>query len=253
MCLLAAEEAEKRKKQNEDQIKGRMRKYNKRKPEYELKTIEDLIEKILKYKEEHDDRKSDYYEALKFHNNQDDFTANVYRIEQAKIWDAITEMVMRKDLPDEFEAWDELVDLATQYRRVFEPLDTANYYRHSKGDSYMGVRLNRYKFTQRWYEHANATAFELVSESNFVAEVEELMIELVSEDNPVSEVKEPAKEVIKPQKKKKTFEEVSNAFESIKNKVKKWQSDEKIEHKVVYCGDSILSKFQEKLAEGKKS
>ncbi|KAJ0920284.1 putative EDS1, EP domain-containing protein [Helianthus annuus] len=43
-------------------------------------------------------------------------------------------MVRRKDLPDDFEVWGELVDLGTRFRRVYEPLDIANYYRHSKGE-----------------------------------------------------------------------------------------------------------------------
>ncbi|KAI3686469.1 hypothetical protein L1987_80147 [Smallanthus sonchifolius] len=159
---------------------------------------------------------------------QNDFGANVNCLEQAKIWDVIVEMVMRKDLPDEFEVWDELVKLGTQFRRLYEPLNIANYYRHLKGDGYLGVRSKRDKFTQRWYEHANVTEFELVSESNFAAEVEELM-----------------KEVIKP--KYKTIEQVKD-FERIKDNVEKWKSDENITHDDVFWGDSILSKLKEKLA-----
>ncbi|XP_076896986.1 protein EDS1L-like [Bidens hawaiensis] len=234
-CLLAAEEAEKRKKENEDQIKQNMRLYKSNQPNKRPKIIEDLISEILEYKKKHDVGQIDYYEAFKLHNEDDDFRANVNRLEQAMIWDVVVAMVMRKDLPDEFEVWDELVDLATRLRRLYEPLDIANYYRHFKGDdislAYFSVRPQRNKFIQRWYEHANATGFEEVSESNFVAKVEELI-----------------QKIIKPNK--KTFEEVNKGFESIKNKVEKWQSDEKIAYGDVYWGDSILSKLREKLALG---
>ncbi|GJY33680.1 EDS1-like protein [Tanacetum coccineum] len=123
----------------------------------------------------------DYYDAFFGQDVQDDFLANVNRLEQAKIWDVIVEMVIRKDLPDEFEGRDEWVILGTEFRRLVEVLDIANYYRHSKGEGskpYMSVRPKRYKFTQRWHEHANVMAFESVSESNFVAEIEELIIEV---------------------------------------------------------------------------
>ncbi|XP_076903414.1 protein EDS1-like [Bidens hawaiensis] len=227
-CLLAAEEAEKRKKENEDQIKESMRKYKSDNSKTKLKIIEDLIDEILAYKRKHDDGEIDYYEAFKLQNEHDDFKANVNRLEQAKIWDVVMEMVVRKDLPDEFETWDELVELATQFRRLYEPLDIANYYRHFKGDDnqgtpYIQVRPKRYKFTQRWFEHANVTGFEKGCESTFVADVEELTNEVI--------------------KKKKTIDEVKKGLESIHDKIKKWQSDEKIANADVLWGKSALSKL----------
>ncbi|KAI3820792.1 hypothetical protein L1987_08340 [Smallanthus sonchifolius] len=152
------------KKVNEDEIKESMRKYKSNKPKNNIKPkiIEDLTDEILKYKQKHGDGPIDYYEAFKLQDDlQNDFVANVNRLEQAKIWDVIVEMVMRKDLPDEFEVWDELVKLGTQFRRLYEPLDIANYYRHLKGDGYLGVRPKRY----------------------FVAEVEELMKEVIKPTN----------------------------------------------------------------------
>nr|GEW61604.1 hypothetical protein [Tanacetum cinerariifolium]GEX56962.1 hypothetical protein [Tanacetum cinerariifolium] len=150
------------------------------------------------------------------------------RLELAKVYDVIIEMVMRHDLPDEFEACNELIVLRTKFRRLVEPLDIANYYRHLKGDGYMDVRPKRYKFTQRWYEHARAMGFESISESNFVAEVEELKKEVETPKN-------------------KTREQVKKGVEDIKNLVEKWKSDDKIENDV-FWGYSILSKLQEKLA-----
>lgn len=228
-CLLAVEESEKRKKENENQIKKSMKKYKSNKPEQKI--IEDILEEIRKYKIKCDDGKTDYYEAFKRQEKEDDFVANVNRLEQAKIWDVVVEMVMRKDLPDEFEVWDDLVDLATEFRYLVEPLDIANYYRHLKGDGYMAVRPKRYKFSQRWYEHANVMKFEPVSESNFVAEVEELM----------KEVEEP---------KNKTLEKIKEELEILKKKVQNWSpiaSDKKTPKDDVFWGESILSMLQEKL------
>ncbi|KAD4385641.1 hypothetical protein R6Q59_019864 [Mikania micrantha] len=228
-CLLAVEEAEKRKEKNMDQLKKYMRYYKSSKINDMTKIIEDLCDKIPKYKEKCGDRELDYYEAFKLNNEQQDFEVNVDRLEQAKIWDVIIEMVRRQELPDEFEVWDELVALGTRFRRLYEPLDIANYYRHSKGDSYMDNRPKRYKFTQRWHEHASVMGFEVVSESNFVAVVEDLM-----------------KEVITPTK--KTFEEVKKDYECIENKVKTWKYDEKITNEDVFWGEFILAKLKEKLA-----
>ncbi|KAI7729570.1 hypothetical protein M8C21_031635 [Ambrosia artemisiifolia] len=230
-CLLAVEEAEKRKEKNMDQIKKFMKKHSSNEKE-STKIIEDLLGEVMEYKIKHSDGSIDYYEAFKLQKDHEDFKANVNRLEQAKIWDVIVEMVRRKDLPDEFEVWGELVELGTRFRRVYEPLDIANYFRHSKGDDtgakYMTVRPKRYKFTQRWHQHANVTGFELVSESNFVAEIEELM-----------------NEVIKP--KNKTIGQVENDLASIKNKVEMWKKDEKIVDGDVFWGKSVLSKLEEKL------
>ncbi|KAK1407266.1 hypothetical protein QVD17_38880 [Tagetes erecta] len=232
-CLLAAEEAEKRKKDNENHIKESMRKYKSNQTKNKAKIIEDLLDEVRNYKQKHGDGENDYYEAFKLQNEYNDFQANVNRLEQAKIWDVIIEMVMRKDLPDEFEVWDELVVLGTCFRRLYEPLDIANYYRHAKGEgylSYLGVRPKRYKFTQRWYEHMNVTGFELVSESNFVAQVEDLITT-----------------VEKPQAEDETIEQVKYDLESIANKVNEWKCDEKIGNEDVFWGDAILSKLKKKL------
>ncbi|MFS7939833.1 putative EDS1, EP domain-containing protein [Helianthus anomalus] len=199
-CLLAVEEAEKRKEKNKNEIKKSMREYISNEREPTTKIIEDMLDEIVVYGKKHSGGNIDHYEAFKLQKDHDDFKANVNRLEQAKIWDVIVEM----------------------------PLDIANYYRHSKGEDtgsrYMEGRPKRYKFTQRWYEHANVTAFELVSESNFVAEVEELM------------------------KPKKKSEEVNEGFKNIITKVEKWKSDEKIAYEDVFWGESVLSKLQEKLA-----
>ena len=142
----------------------------------------------------------------------------------------IVEMVIRKDLPDEFEGRDEWVALGTVFRRLVEVLDIANYYRHSKGEGskpYLSVRPKRYKFTQRWHEHANVMTFESVSESNFVSEIEELIIEVET-------------------RKKKTHAEVIEEMQLINEKVQKWRSE--IQDDDVFWGESVFSKLQVKLA-----
>nr|GEU44689.1 protein EDS1-like [Tanacetum cinerariifolium]GEV77720.1 protein EDS1-like [Tanacetum cinerariifolium] len=228
-CLMAAEESEKGKKENEKLIDTYMKK-NHIKKNKDDKSIEDILEEIRSYKEKPTNGKKDYYDAFFGQDVQDDFLANVNRLEQAKIWDVIVEMVIRKDLPDEFEGRDEWVILGTEFRRLVEVLDIANYYRHSKGQGskpYMSVRPKRYKFTQRWHEHANVMAFESVSESNFVAEIEELIIEVET-------------------RKKKTRAEVKEEMRLINEKVHKWRSE--IKDNNVFWGESVFSKLQEKLA-----
>ncbi|GJT85827.1 EDS1-like protein [Tanacetum coccineum] len=228
MCLMAVEEAEDRKKENEERIKTSMRKYQTQTAKNEQRIIEVILDEIRNYKEKKTNKNMDYYEAFKLQNNEDDFRANVNRLELAKIFDEIIEMVMTKDLPDEFEVKDEWVTLGTSFRRLVEPLDIANYYRHG-GTGYMSARPKRYKFTQRWYEHAHAMGFEMISESNFMEEVEELK----------KDAEEP---------RNKTIEEIKARFESIKIQVPKWKSDDKIPNDDVYWGESALSMLEEKLS-----
>ncbi|KAJ9568142.1 hypothetical protein OSB04_004108 [Centaurea solstitialis] len=232
-CLVAAEEAENRKKENERLIDTSMRRYGSNQTRSEAtrtenKIIEDILDEIREYKEKHANGNTDYYEAFKLQDQHDDFMANVNRLVLAKLLDVIIEMLMREDLPDGFEGRKEWVDLGTEFRRLVEPLDIANYYRHSKGNGYMEVRPKRYKFTQRWYEQANVTGFESISESSFMAEVEELK----------KEVEEPWK---------KTLAEVKAGLESIDKQVQRWISDEKIPEKDVFWGESMISTLWKKL------
>ncbi|KAG7021481.1 Protein EDS1L, partial [Cucurbita argyrosperma subsp. argyrosperma] len=121
-----------------------------------------------------------YYDAFKRQKNDTDFKANIKRLELAGIWDEILGMLKMYELPDEFEGNDEWIQLGTKYRRLVEPLDIANYYRHSKNDDtgpYLKMgRPNRYRFTQRWLEH-NRKMTEYSEESILWAMVEELQIQ----------------------------------------------------------------------------
>ncbi|KAJ9568143.1 LOW QUALITY PROTEIN: hypothetical protein OSB04_004109 [Centaurea solstitialis] len=178
-CLMAAEEADRRKKENEKQIDASRRNNGLGRPRTGGKNIEDMLDGIRGYKERHAEGHTDYYDAFKLQDKRqdddhEDFKANINRLELMKIWDEVIEMLRRNDLPDEFEGREEWVRLGTEFRRLVEPLDIANYYRHSKGSGYMGFRPKRYKFTQRWYEHANVMGFESISGSSFMGVVEEL-------------------------------------------------------------------------------
>ncbi|KAK9278083.1 hypothetical protein L1049_027641 [Liquidambar formosana] len=87
-------------------------------------------------------------------------------------------MLKRYELPDGFEGRERWIDLGTRFRRILEPLDIANFYRHSKNEetgAYLEgrARPKRYRYTQRWLEHAKKKPVGFYSESCFWAEVEE--------------------------------------------------------------------------------
>ncbi|KAK4375634.1 hypothetical protein RND71_006311 [Anisodus tanguticus] len=166
LCLRAAGEWEKKKKKNEEKI------------DLNKTSIVDGLSKIQECQTKCDIHKVGYYDAFKLQEIIDDFNANVKRLELAGIWDKIIEMLKRYELPDSFEGRKDWIQLGTQFRRQVEPLDIANYYRHLKNEDtgpYMiRARPKRYRFTQRWLEHAERVQTGARSESCFWAEVEEL-------------------------------------------------------------------------------
>ncbi|KAJ0965529.1 hypothetical protein J5N97_026667 [Dioscorea zingiberensis] len=134
-----------------------------------------------------------YYDAFKLQRDAEDFNANVKRLELAGLWDEIIEMLVRFELPDRFEGRTEWVKLGTRYCLLVEPLDIANYYRHSKNEDtgpYMVKgRPRRYRFTQRWNEHAQQMPKGSSLESCFWAMVEEISADM-NNKKPFIEVKE---------------------------------------------------------------
>lgn len=174
LCLRAAGEWEKQKKKNEEKI------------EQNKSSIRDALSKIQEYQTKCDIRKVGYYDAFKIQNTEDDFKANVKRLELAGIWDEIIEMLKRYELPDSFEGRRDWIELGTQFRRQVEPLDIANYYRHLKnedtGPYLIRARPKRYRFTQRWLEHFDKVHAGARSESCFWAEVEELRNKLFAQE-----------------------------------------------------------------------
>ncbi|KAF5730494.1 putative Disease resistance protein [Tripterygium wilfordii] len=167
LCLRAAAEYEERRLKNQAKIDDQ-----KADIEKGLSTLQD-------YKTKTEICKLGYYDAFKLSRATEDFEANVKRQELAGIWDEIIEMLKKYELPDGFELRKEWVDLGTRYRRIVEPLDIANYYRHLKNEDtgpYMvRARPRRYRFAQRWFEHASKIPNKPILESCFWAEVEELV------------------------------------------------------------------------------
>lgn len=168
LCLRAAGEFEKQKLENQRRIDS-----NK-------ETIKEAIKQIQEYKTRCEIHKIGYFDAFKLMKTQTDFNANIKRLELAGIWDEIVEMIKRYELPDGFEGRKEWIELGTLFRRLLEPLDIANYYRHLKnedtGPYLVKARPKRYKFTQKWLEHAQRMPVGFSSETTFWAEVEELRL-----------------------------------------------------------------------------
>ncbi|KAL8162207.1 hypothetical protein V2J09_013696 [Rumex salicifolius] len=182
LCLRAAGELENQKMRNQMKIDNNRRK------------IEVGLNALQSYQERCEARKVGYYDAFKIQKDLEDFNSNVKRLELAGMWDEIIEMLKRYELPDEFEGRRDWIELGTKYRRIVEPLDIANYYHHSLNEStgpYMVKgRPNRYKFVQRWREHAMNMETQSIPESCVWAEIEELHIIVGLNKIPFENVKE---------------------------------------------------------------
>ncbi|XP_042511129.1 protein EDS1B-like [Macadamia integrifolia] len=187
LCLTAARESEEQKQRNQKKIDGNRDK------------IEKELEALQNYRIKCEGRRVGYYDAFKLQQAEEDFKANVTRLELAGIWDEIIEMLKRYELPDSFEGRKDWVDLGTKFRRLMEPLDIANYYRHSKDEdtgAYMRPdegrqpRPKRYRFTQKWLEYADCKPAGFYLESCFWAEVEDLRIHTSDQNNRVPRLKE---------------------------------------------------------------
>ncbi|KAI3703370.1 hypothetical protein L1987_73394 [Smallanthus sonchifolius] len=167
LCIGAAQAFEKKKLEYQQMIDSK------------TPSIVKMLELIADYQKACKDRNIGYYDAFKIQKGTEDFNANVKRLELAGIWDEIVEMLKRYELPDGFESRQEWIELGTKFRKLVEPLDIANYYRHSKDEdtgTYLrvGGRPKRYKYTQRWHEHSHRLSEESSSETGFWAKVEEL-------------------------------------------------------------------------------
>ena len=173
---------------------------------------------MRKYKENSEIRRVGYYDSFKLQNEDDDFHANVGRLELAGIWDEIEEMLKEFDVPDDFERKKEFIDIGTEYRRLVEPLDIANFYRHSKDKetgAYMIIseaRPDRYLFIQRWLEHHEKKPFGSRSESLFWADVEQLGIDI---------------------KKKGYFQEIEERIQQVERNLIAWIGDRSLDDDVV--------------------
>ena len=172
LCLQAAKEFENRRSRNLEKIREYMEK------------IKVEVKNMREYKENARIRRLGYYDSFKLQQEEHDFKDNVSRLELAGIWDEINEMLKEFELPDDFEKKQDIIDLGTEYRRLVEPLDIANFYRHSK-DKETGAYVidggpwpKRYRFIQHWLEHHKKKLFGSRSESFFWADVEQLDIDI---------------------------------------------------------------------------
>ncbi|CAJ1975215.1 unnamed protein product [Sphenostylis stenocarpa] len=218
LCLRAAGELEKQKRKNEEKISK----------EIEKKAVASMKE-LENYKTACEVHKGKgYYDAFKVQKEGNDFQANVKRLELAGVWDEVIEMLKRYELPDEFEGKLEWIQRGTIYRRLVEPLDIANYYRHLKNEDtgpYMiRARPKRYRYTQRWLEHAKREPKPVpITESTFWAEVEELHSWISS---------------------KKAFDEVRDRVVQLEHDLKKW-TDERELTKDTFLKDPNFIKWWE--------
>ncbi|KAK1297511.1 hypothetical protein QJS10_CPB15g01716 [Acorus calamus] len=185
--LSAVGEWEKKKQNNQSKIDG------------DYKNIEEMLNYLKKYREACRMHEVGYYDAFKLQKNEVDFKANIKRAELAGHWDEIKEMLRRNELPEDFEARPNWVNLGNTYRCLVEPLDIANYYNRAKNDDsgpYMiKGRPQRYKYMQKWFEHSQRKKQQIQDprrsslQSCFWAFVEELCIK-TSESNHFEEVRE---------------------------------------------------------------
>jgi enhanced disease susceptibility 1 protein len=209
LCLRSAGEAEKQKQWNKKRVDDKKQ---------EIEKLLDVMDGYSVRCEFH----QGYYDAFKLSKDPVDFNANVKRLELAGIWDEIIEMVKRYELPDGFEGHKKWVELGTRYRRLVEPLDIANYYRHKKNEDtgpYMDKgRPKRYRYTQRWHEHANSLSAGSCSESCFWAEVEELCR----------------------RSKLKPYEEMRESILAFERNVDRWVSDKELGKEVFLEGSTFF-------------
>lgn len=191
--------------------------------------VEEKMKEVEKYRETY--QKLGYYDAFKMQEDPDeDFQANVKRLELASVWDEIVEMLRRYDLPDAFEGNPDWVKLGTRFRRLLEPLDIANYYRHLRhieaGPYMVQGRPKRYRYPQKWLDHSLRKPEEAISESCFWAEVEDLwyMTSKTSKNNSSS------------------FEDVKERVVQLERQIKTWVENGELA-KDVFVKSSTLVKW----------
>ncbi|KAJ4972911.1 hypothetical protein NE237_006085 [Protea cynaroides] len=174
LCLSAARESEQKKQRNQERIDKNREK------------IEEDLRELKEYRDKCEMSEIGYYDAFKLQIKQEDYHANVTRLKLAGIWDEIIELLRCHELPDEFECREDWLELGTRFRRLMEPLDIANYYRFSmyldtgpymKPEEGSQPRPERYRYPQRWLEHANRKPAGYL-DSCFWFEVEDLRIRI---------------------------------------------------------------------------
>ncbi|KAK7304563.1 hypothetical protein VNO77_42444 [Canavalia gladiata] len=216
LSLRAAAELEVKKCENEDKIMRQKKDF-----------VEERMQELEKYKSKWEHEKVGYYDGFREHKTKEDFQANVKRLQLAGVLDEVIEKLKSYELADEFEGKEEWIDLGTKFRKLVEPLDIANYYRHSrqyegKSASYMVKgRPSRYRYPQRWLEHSKRIPQETdYSVSCFWAEVEELRLVTSNKD--------------------RSFEEVKERVVELEGRIKTWIEKEELTKDVLLKGSTLV-------------
>ncbi|PKI78048.1 hypothetical protein CRG98_001668 [Punica granatum] len=169
-----------------------------------------------------------YYDSFKQNKYNEDFKANVKRLELVGYLDEIVEMLKRYELPEGFEGQKEWVYLGTEFRRLVEPLDIANYYRHLKNEDtgpYIEKgRPRRYRYTQRWLEHFEQKPSGSRGESIIWAEVEELSFKAYSNE---------------------PFTALRPKIKEIEENLKKWLEEETVAKDALSEGSSLVKLWKD--------
>ncbi|OIV97084.1 hypothetical protein TanjilG_25674 [Lupinus angustifolius] len=198
---------------------------NEKKMKNKIDLVDEKMKELEKYKETWEHQKLGYYDAFKVQKDPDaDFQANIKRLELAAIWDEIIELLRNYNLPDFLEGDEEWIKIGTRFRKLVEPLDISNYYRHLRhleAGPYMDKgRPRRYRYTQRWFEHYKRKPEEQISESCFWAMIEDLWYKTSNTMN--------------------SFEDVKEDVEKIEGQIKKWVDDKKLDKDIFVEGSTLV-------------
>lgn len=239
-CVRAALEAEKQRVENQRKIENKRDKIVER-----LTWIEE------EYKPKCQAHKNGYYDSFKVSNEEIDFKANVKRVELGGIFDEVLGLVKKGQLPDGFEGSKDWIKLATQYRRLIEPLDISNYHRHLKnedtGPYMLRGRPTRYIHAQRGYEHEILKPTGMIAKDVFWRKVNDLNIGLQLEIQEIlkisgsecgscfwAEVEE---------LKGKPYEEVKVRVKTLEGLLEGWIKDGEVDDKDIFLEGSTFRKW----------
>ncbi|CAH8267837.1 unnamed protein product [Arabidopsis lyrata] len=248
-CIHAALEAEKQQVENQKKIETKRE-----------KIVERLTWIVERYKPKCQTHKNGYYDSFKDSNEENDFKANVTRVELAGIFDEVLGLVKKCQLPDGFEGSGAWINLATQYRRLIEPLDISNYYRYLKnedtGPYMLHGRPSRYIYAQREYEHRILKPKGMIAEDVFWNKVNDLNLGLqqeIQENLKISgskcgscfwaEVEE---------LKGKPYEEVEVRVKTLQGMLEGWIGDGEVDDKEIFLEGSTFRKWWNTLPDNHK-
>ncbi|VYS59704.1 unnamed protein product [Arabidopsis thaliana] len=248
-CIHAALEAEKQRVENQKKIETKRD-----------QIVERLTWIVEVYKPKCQAHKNGYYDSFKDSNEENDFKANVKRVELAGIFDEVLGLVKKGQLPDGFEGSRGWINLATQYRRLIEPLDISNYHGQLKnedtGPYMLHGRPSRYKYAQRGYEHDILKPTGMIAKDVFWSKVNGLNLGLQQDIQEIlknsgsecgscfwAEVEE---------LKGKPYEEVQVRFKTLEGLLEGWIKDGEVDEKEIFLEGSTFRKWWNTLPDSHK-